>query len=69
GHEAVVTKGGLMRLDGTLEVRFLYRSGIHSVMVAPDAPADAVRQAIADRLSTLDEALDLAELVGAEVET
>ncbi|MCX7597311.1 MAG: hypothetical protein N2512_00360, partial [Armatimonadetes bacterium] len=47
GHEAVVTKGGLMRLDGTLEVRFLYRSGIHSVMVAPDAPADAVRQAIA----------------------
>lgn len=68
GHEAVVSKGGLLLLDGTLEVRFSYRGAVHSVIVPADAPAEAVKQAIAARLPALDDALDLAELISAEVE-
>lgn len=68
GHEAVVGKGGLLLLDGTLEVRFSYRGAAHSVIVPADASPDTVKQAIAARLPALDDAIDLADLIGAEVE-
>lgn len=68
GHEAVAAKGGLLRLDGRLEVRFLYRGSTYSIDVVADMPATVVRQAIADCLTDLDEMLDLADLVGWEVE-
>jgi hypothetical protein len=68
GREATVAKGGLLLLDGNLEVRFCYRGGVYPVTVPADASTEAVKKAIAARLPALDEALDLAELIGLEVE-
>jgi hypothetical protein len=51
-----------------MEVRFEYRGAREFVVVPLGATADEVRAAIAARLPELDAALDLAEMVGAEVE-
>lgn len=66
---AAITKGGLIRLDGSLEVPFAYRDVIYSVSL-PDAievTAVQVQSVIEAALVGIDEALQAAELIGAEV--
>lgn len=60
-HEAVCPKGGLPRLDGTLEVPFVYRDRRYSVITAYDADAAAVSSAILARTAAVDPVLDWSE--------
>lgn len=71
GHEAVVPKGGLPRLDGSLDVRFVYRELPGSIRCAQDATAEDVEALVKARAEAMDERADwddfAADLVGEDV--
>lgn len=58
GYEAIVPKGGLPRLDGTLDIRFTYRDRTATVNCAADVTAGDAEALVKARAEAMDEDAD-----------
>lgn len=66
--EARIPVGGFIKMDGTMEVRFVYRDQHREIPgFAPDTNPEDIAAAILALLPGIDEELMLAALVGVEV--